>query len=133
MKLIKPFVSMLVILAITSSSVALARPFYHGPRFGLGIYVNPFPVFASSYYYGGPYYYPNTYRYYPDVVVAPPTTVYIEQSNSNNPPNNYVTPGTPQQSSGDWYYCHNPDGFYPSIKSCPAGWQRVPAQAPADR
>jgi len=35
----------------------------------------------------------------------------------------------PQSTAGkDWLYCHQPDGFYPAIKSCPGGWERVPAQ-----
>ncbi|MFZ6812943.1 hypothetical protein ACO0K3_00605 [Undibacterium sp. Rencai35W] len=137
----------LALLAATSSNIAWAdHPhFYHGPRWGVGLYVNPFPIVRSSYYYGSPYYYPTTYRYYPEVVVAPvvttvPQTVYIEQSYSgpavtstSSGTTTYVSPSVPQQGNGDWYYCHNPDGFYPAIKSCPSGWQRVPAQVPADR
>jgi hypothetical protein len=24
-----------------------------------------------------------------------------------------------------WYYCSNPEGYYPYIKSCPGGWAKV--------
>jgi len=84
---------------------------------GLGIFVDPFPLFY------GPAYYPYPYPYYPDVVVSPaPAVVYP------------ADPGAPSiGQSGDWYYCRNPDGYYPAIKACPSGWQRVPAQAPSDR
>lgn len=139
------------ILAVTISLVsisAIAAPmrgghFSHGPRWGIGLIINPFPLFYSS-YYPAPYYpaaySPYPYRYYPEVmvetVITPvPNTVYIQPSNgtaSTPYPAISVMPESGAKN-GDWYYCHNPDGFYPSIKTCPAGWQRVPAQAPADR
>jgi len=33
-------------------------------------------------------------------------------------------------SANAWYYCQNPQGYYPYVKSCAGGWQRVPAQPP---
>jgi hypothetical protein len=24
-----------------------------------------------------------------------------------------------------WYYCQNPQGYYPYVKSCPGGWTQV--------
>jgi hypothetical protein len=36
----------------------------------------------------------------------------------------------PQQEAY-WYHCTRPDGYYPYIKACPGGWQKVPAQPPA--
>jgi len=30
-----------------------------------------------------------------------------------------------QQQTDYWYYCQNPQGYYPYIKSCPGGWMRV--------
>jgi hypothetical protein len=29
---------------------------------------------------------------------------------------------------GSWYYCHQPEGYYPYVRSCHGDWQRVPAQ-----
>ncbi|HTD06542.1 hypothetical protein [Undibacterium sp.] len=98
---------------------------FRGPRVGFGLFVDPFPLFYGPAYYG-PAYYP---YYYPDVVVSPaPATVYVDPSAA------VVAPGSGQPSqSNDWYYCHNPDGYYPSVRVCPSGWQRVPAQPPSDR
>jgi len=45
------------------------------------------------------------------------------------------TPGSPYQSVGHsapnrlaqyyWYYCRNPQGYYPYVTSCPGGWVQV--------
>lgn len=31
-------------------------------------------------------------------------------------------------SGGTWYYCKDPEGYYPYVRSCNANWQPVPAQ-----
>jgi hypothetical protein len=41
------------------------------------------------------------------------------------PPPVYVQPGTPPDQSGYWYYCQNPQGYYPSVTECPGGWIAV--------
>jgi hypothetical protein len=65
-------------------------------------------------YYGAPYYSP--YYAYPPVVTVPVTPpVYIQQA----------PPVTQQYPSGYWYYCNNPEGYYPYIQQCPNGWQQV--------
>jgi hypothetical protein len=43
---------------------------------------------------------------YPPVVVAPPPVVA-------------------QPSPEYWYYCSNPEGYYPYVQQCPGGWQQV--------
>jgi hypothetical protein len=54
------------------------------------------------------------------VVVRPAEPVtYIEQGSS-------VAPSTESW----WYYCDASRGYYPYVKECPTGWQRV-APAPA--
>jgi hypothetical protein len=35
----------------------------------------------------------------------------------------YGEPG----ASGTWYYCANPQGYYPYVTQCYSGWQAVPA------
>ncbi len=66
-------------------------------------------------YYGGAYY-PPYYPYPPAVITAPATPpVYIQQS----------PPVAQQYPNGYWYYCTNPEGYYPYIKECPNGWQQV--------
>jgi len=37
---------------------------------------------------------------------------------------------SPAQSQGEWYYCADSKSYYPYVRECPAGWQRVPAQPP---
>jgi hypothetical protein len=63
---------------------------------------------------GVPYYYPApAYAYSAPIIVNQPPTVYIERD--------------PQPASGYWYYCRNPQGYYPQVPSCPTPWQQVPA------
>ncbi len=86
-------------------------------------------------YYGGfydpfwpyPYYYPYagyglSYGYYQ----APPPVVNVL------PPEDYLDPpvdgGAPQELV--WYYCEDPAGYYPYVRSCNAPWQEVPAAPP---
>ncbi len=77
--------------------------------------------------WGGPYYYPPYYyppSYYPpysygySVGVAPP--VYVQRQD--------LEPAAPPPSY--WYYCRNPEGYYPSVKECSEGWIQVVPQPP---
>ena len=115
------FLSMLLAGAATSSA-AWADRFHHGPRFR--VYVGPSVGWV---WYDAPpsyYYYP-----YPPVVAvpaAPPT--YIEQG---QPPAPEQPPAPAPAPSNYWYYCSKPEGYYPYIKQCPGGWQRVASQPPS--
>lgn len=108
--------SLLLAGTVTSSAAWADHGHYHGAR--VGIYVGP----AWGWYDPWPRY------YYPPVIVAPaaPPT-YIEQA-----PPVEVQPAMPQsqEPAGYWYYCAQPDGYYPYIKQCPGGWQRVAPQPP---
>jgi hypothetical protein len=66
-------------------------------------------------YYPPPYYYP---YYPPSVVVVPrePTT-YIERETAPAP-----------DAQSYWYYCPDSGSYYPYVKQCPGGWQKVPPQ-----
>jgi hypothetical protein len=105
--------------------------YYGGPHYGYGFGVGlgvGLAVDALAYGYYPYGYYP--YGYYPyaaaPVVVQQAAPVYMEQGNT--------APAQPQsaapagQSSNDWYYCRDPAGYYPYVRSCANGWQRVPAQ-----
>jgi hypothetical protein len=104
-----------------------------GSRARVGVYIGA-PVVAAGVYYGAGYYrpwgygypygYPYGYAnpyYYPPAVVTVPSAppVYIEQA-----PQQATAPA----ATGSWYYCANPQGYYPYVKECPGGWQAVPAQ-----
>jgi len=39
-------------------------------------------------------------------------------------------PGAKPSAANSWYYCKDPDGYYPYVKSCKANWEVVPAQPP---
>ena len=81
--------------------------------FGLGFDV----PFYEPYY--PPYYYPPYYYAPPPVVYTPPPVIYTP------PP---VVISEPQQY---WYYCDNPQGYYPYVASCSTGWRRVTATPPS--
>lgn len=71
-------------------------------------------------YYAQPQYY--VYAYPPVVALQSPP-VYIERSGQQE----LIQPTQPW-----WYYCDNPRGYYPYVRVCPNGWQRVPAQPPPE-
>ena len=86
-----------------------------GPHWGISIGL---PLYWPGYYPG---YYPYAWPAYayPGPVV-PPTT-YIEQ---------VVPQAAPAQPQGDWFYCAGSKSYYPYVRECPAGWQRVPSTPP---
>ncbi len=76
-----------------------------GHRFGHGAhgFIGP-RLGVSIWPYWDPYWAPYAA---PPVVVAPPTQVYVQPA----PPT--------------WYYCDNPQGYYPYVQQCPSGWRPV--------
>ena len=34
------------------------------------------------------------------------------------------------EAQGYWYYCAATRGYYPYVKECPGGWQKVPPAPP---
>jgi len=61
--------------------------------------------------FGVPFYYPGPYAY-PPAYYAPP--VY------------YTAPAAPVATAPQyWYYCDNPQGYYPTVPSCSTGWRQV--------
>lgn len=69
--------------------------------------------------WGGPWWgYPAYPYYYPNYYSTPP--VVMEQQ-----PQTYVEPAPQREEQYYWYYCGNPKGYYPYVKRCPDGWQRV--------
>jgi hypothetical protein len=59
-----------------------------------------------------------------------------ELARSSNSSSNYTyqqDPATLYQSQGSQvvryvYWCDEPRGYYPDVRSCPTGWRQVPAQ-----
>jgi hypothetical protein len=63
--------------------------------------------------YGWGWWYPPPYYYYP-VGVPLESVTYIEQADTAVEPDRW------------WYYCESSTSYYPYVKECPAGWERVP-------
>ncbi len=71
--------------------------------------------YAYPYPYAYPYAYPYPYPAYAPPVVESRPSVSIQEA----PPPQY------------WYYCQNPQGYYPYVNQCPGGWfQVVPQPTP---
>jgi hypothetical protein len=95
--------------------------------FGLGLFTGfafaPRPVYvAPPVYYAPPP--PVAYPYYVPAPVPPGPATY---DYSNNP--NALSAAPPsvrqQQQPYYWYYCTDPQGYYPYIRNCPGGWLTV--------
>ena len=102
------------LLAVASGS-ALAGGGHVHSRVVLGFNFG-YPVYAPWYYA------PPAYYYYPPapVYMSPPApTQYVERSDA-------VEQAPPPPSM--WYFCRESNAYYPYVKQCPGGWQRVPAQ-----
>jgi hypothetical protein len=119
MKLFKSLFALLLLAAAMAGSSSAWADRYHGgfhggPRVGVGV------VIGGPYWgYRDPFFYPPYPYAYPPVVVTQDPPVYIEQGQAPAP-----------QASNDWFYCRNPEGYYPYVKQCPGGWQRVAPQPP---
>lgn len=119
MKNMKLICSLMLLIGIFVSGTALAdRGRGHGGhgghgRVGIGFYFGApyaYPLYPPPYYY-----YP--YSYYPPTPAQPP--VYIEQQGAPEETEEYY-----------WYHCDKPEGYYPYIKECPNGWQKVEPTPP---
>lgn len=129
MKLIKPLLMCALLAAGLTSSIAWARYGHsHHGHARVGVYIGvplATPYHHSPHYYYPPrYYYPPQYYTYqspPPLIVAPAAPpVYVEQGNQQTV--------TTQLSPNYWYYCHNPQGYYPYVKNCSTSWQKVAPQ-----
>ena len=86
-----------------------------------GVYVGPG---WGPWYYPPPYYYPPYYPYPPVVIERPaPPQVYIEQAPAAAAP-------APAPQTNYWYYCGATKAYYPYVRECPSGWQKVLPQPP---
>ncbi len=103
-----------MLLGMGTSSAAFA---WHGGHGRIGVHIGV-PLYAP-WYYPPAYYYPPAPYYSPAVIASPP--VYIERDGSDQ-----SAPAPQAQAS--WYYCDASKAYYPYVKECPGGWQRVAPQ-----
>lgn len=110
-RLARILIATTVVLLVGSMSAtgahAGARHFGHGPHVGFGVWLGPgwWPYHYPSYYY--PYYHE------PPIVIQQQPEVYEQP----------VPEAEEQQVY--WYYCKEPQGYYPYVKQCPSGWTKV--------
>jgi len=109
------------LLAMLALGMALAVPAHAhgGGHVGVGVYLGgpigwPYYTPYYGYGYGYPYYYP------PAVMQPSSPPVYIERQDAPE-----AAPSTSY-----WYYCPESKAYYPYVKQCPGGWQRVAPQPP---
>lgn len=118
------FVLAALLLAGAGSAMAGGRVYG-----SVGVYVGPRaywgPAYPRPYYYPWPYVYGDPfYSPAPVVVVPSAPPVYIEQGDAAAEP----VESAAQQY---WYFCNGSNKYYPYVKECPGGWQKVlpqPAQ-----
>lgn len=120
MKWIRFVIALLAAMAVSG----WASADHHGhASVGIAIgYPWGMPYYPHGYYYPYPYPYPYAYPAYPPTVVVQSPPVYVEQGNAQ---------AAPAPAPSYWYYCNNPQGYYPYVKECPTGWQKVMPQPPA--
>lgn len=116
----KVIVLILAVVLMVSTAPAFAARGGHGWHGGghahIGLYVGPgwwWPGWWEPYPYYYPYYAPP-----PRVIVQPPSDIYVQ-------------PAPQAEEPRYWYYCQDPQGYYPDVKRCPKGWLKVvPPTAP---
>ena len=87
---------------------------------GSFVFIAPGPFYDPFFYPVAPPY----FGYYPPPVVTVPAAppVYVERAPQAAPnPSGYWY----------WYWCSAPVGYYPTVQSCPGGWQAVLPQSPS--
>jgi hypothetical protein len=90
------------------------RSFHHFHRFPSRTF------FIGGFFAPYSFYYPPAYYYPPPVYYEPPP-VYIEQQPLEQAP---LEPGAQPY----WYFCRGSGAYYPYVKECPGGWERVTPQ-----
>ncbi len=108
----------LFMLGLAVSESAFARGGHRHGRVHFGFHIGV-PIGWPYWHYPPPYYYPHYYE--PRVVVVPaaPTT-YIERESAPEVPAPHY-----------WHWCADSNAYYPYVKHCPGGWQRVAPQPPS--
>jgi hypothetical protein len=111
---------LLPLLALLTLGAAYAPPALADRHVRLGVSIGV-PLYYP--YYSDPYYPYPYYDYPPRVVVVPSSPpTYIERGDTESE--------QAPASSDWWYYCAESKAYYPYVKHCPAGWQRVAPQPP---
>jgi len=118
-------IALLVSLGVLASGSALAGKSFSGPV-GRAVPSQPIAtppsqgnhrVFVGGgvgFGYPWGWWYPPPYYYYYPVAIPVEPVTYIEQADAAIEPGRW------------WYYCESSTSYYPYVKECPTGWERVP-------
>src|SRR6185369_15546181 len=76
---------------------------------------------------GPGWWWPGWWEPYPYYPYYPSPPVIVEQ-----PSELYVQPNPREEAPVYWYFCKDPQGYYPYVNKCPKGWMKVvpPANPP---
>ena len=105
-----------LLLVVASAGNAWADRGHFRGHSRLEVFIGPT---WDPWFYPQPFYYPAP----PIIIERAPPPVYIEQPQALQ---RQVEP------TGYWYFCKASNAYYPYVKECPAGWQRV-SPSPADQ
>jgi hypothetical protein len=109
-------IKLIVLALIMLFANTLSAHAHGGGHVGIGVVIGPGWWGPYPYY---PYY---AYPYYPQ----PPVIVQPQ-------PDAYVQPAPQAEEPQYWYFCPDPQGYYPYVQKCPKGWIKVvPPQSPPD-
>lgn len=102
---------------------------YYGGWYGFGLGVAAGVALGYPYYGYNPYYYPNYYGSYP-YAYAPayqPSVAAVEQE-----PVYQDAPraSAPARDRDYWYFCRESKAYYPYVKNCRGGWEKVLSTPP---
>ena len=101
--------------------------YYYGGYggYGYGGFGYGYPYYGYYGYYPYYPYYPY-YSYYPYYPYYNYNPYYSGQSVDNQQePETYIERGSQDQEQIYWYFCKDPEGYYPYVKNCPKGWLKV--------
>ncbi len=129
-------VGLIVITAILISGAPVMAGGGHGGGwgwgyFGLGLATGAllsYPYYYQPYYPYYPYpYYPSYPYAYAPAYSPSPTVIYREREPA------YAEPDRARYSSRNtWYYCKESNAYYPYVRICPGGWEKVPTVPPSE-
>ena len=108
----------------------------HGNGWGWGLFGLGLGLALTAPYYPPTYYQPTYYppAYYPQQQVLVQAPTYVEQAAPvyvQPPPSpEYATQAPASEGSNWWYHCRRPEGYYPYVRTCPSGWERVSPTPP---
>ena len=118
------FAAAAVLAGVVWSAPAMAYGHFAHGRVGVyigggwGPWYYPYPYYYGA--YGAYPYYPYSPYYYGYGVAPAAPVQYVEQGQQ----------AAPQASGGSWYYCNDPQGYYPYVQQCRTTWQRVSPTPP---